>query len=43
MPLAGPGYGVLGAGWRSWAAAAIASNTNNSTSTMAVPRRTPRG
>ena len=43
MPLAGPGYGCVGAGCRSWAINAAASNTNRTAKVIAVPRRTARG
>lgn len=42
MPLAGPGYGCVGAGCRSWAINAAASNTNRTANVIAVPRRTAR-
>ena len=43
VPLAGPGYGCVGAGCRSWAIRATASNTNRTANVIAVPRRTARG
>ena len=43
VPLAGPGYGCVGAGCRSWAINAAASNTNRTANVIAVPRRTIRG
>lgn len=42
-PLVGPGNGVEGDGWFSWATVATNSNTNNTMSVMAVARRMRSG
>ena len=43
MPLVGPGNGVEGECWLSWATVATRSKTNSTINVMAVARRTREG